>query len=304
MDKTRLLFITLSDEQIQKVKSENGLTNKSKPTHAIVWEGHGQIFGTEKQMNTRWYSLSQVSKEDEKPNYGDIFSECAKIEKYDFINYIEKSFKDDQFKYFDELDERYNAKRLNMSLEEYKKTMEEMSEPKKKSGFKGFMKKLFYGFIAFIVLIVVVVATIDPDEKINEIKELEKKALAIPGEDIEANYFAYKQLVEKNEFFRDDAKYDKTGKFQKKFDYYKKYYDMSQTCRISVKEDTKKLLQNPTTYDFNRYDEKWDGKIYYYQPRFSGKSLIGVETQFIAKYKCELKGDEVDITRIFFRKDN
>lgn len=177
---------------------------------------------------------------------------------------------------------------------------------KLKPSFGNMIKKILIAFIVIVFLIIVIAP--NDEERNAEFVELEKKALAISKEDWKANYLAYKELHEKNEQLRDNKKYDRDGRLKEKYEYYKIIYDsktnLLNSCRASARQDTKKLLKNPTTYDTEGSAQRWQGDKVYYQAKFSGANAFNVRTNYTATYECvDTESNEFTIKRISFLED-
>lgn len=131
MKKTNLLYVKLNEHQIENIKQINKLKDKTKLTHGIIWEGHGQIFGDEKLISKFWNTWSLELNENEKESHTDIrsiFLECIKLDEYSFKTYEQKKFSDEIAKIQNELAIDLNARRMKMVEDEYQKALEKVRE--------------------------------------------------------------------------------------------------------------------------------------------------------------------------------
>lgn len=131
MEKTKLICVKLTTEQIEEIKKVNKLKKKAKPTHAIIWEEHGQIFGDEKLISRFWDNWTLKLSDEEKESHTDMrstFLECIKDNDYKFESYEEKNFRDEISDIQSKLAKDLNARRMQMVEDEYQKALQRVRE--------------------------------------------------------------------------------------------------------------------------------------------------------------------------------
>lgn len=167
MEKTKLIYVVLSEEQIEEIKKVNKFKKKINPTHAIIWEGHGQIFGDKQLISRFWDNWAQELTEKEKESHTYMrgtFLDCIKDDDYKFENYIEKNFREEIIKIDTKLAKELNAKRMSMVDEEYQKALEIVkSEAQNNDGEDRHSTKMIFitAIIAIIAAISVITAVIE-----------------------------------------------------------------------------------------------------------------------------------------------
>lgn len=131
MEKTDIVYVKLSEEQTQEIKKVNKLKKKVNPTHAIIWEGHGQFFGDEKLMSKFWENWTQELTQEQKEKHTDMrstFKECIKVDEYKFDTYEQKDFRSEISDIQKQLAKDLNSRRMQMVEDEYQKALERVRE--------------------------------------------------------------------------------------------------------------------------------------------------------------------------------
>lgn len=161
MKKTNIIYVKLSDEQIQEVEKVNTFKNKVKPTHAIIWLDHGQIFGNEKMMSKFWENWTDELSEDEKDKSIDLrasFLECIKDDDYQFSTYIQEDFRTKIADITTQLSKELNSKRMGMVDDEYQEALARVRAGVDYETLNGGMTKVHK--IVYILILVIVLASL------------------------------------------------------------------------------------------------------------------------------------------------
>lgn len=72
-----LYLVNLNDYQIQKAKEING--TRKKITHALVCEGYGQIFGSERHCRKYFNAWKDI--------FSELFNEAKEVQEYALEDY-------------------------------------------------------------------------------------------------------------------------------------------------------------------------------------------------------------------------
>ena len=158
MEKTNIIYVKLSSEQILEVKKVNKFKKKDEPSHAIIWEGHGQMFGSEEILSKVWYNWTYklTQKEmDKSVDLRSIFADCIKADEYEFESYTQKEFKKEIAEINKELTRELNAKRMDMVDDEYQQALERVragTDYETLNGGDSLIKKIGYVLVVVIVL--------------------------------------------------------------------------------------------------------------------------------------------------------
>lgn len=158
MEKTNIIYVKLSPNQIQEVKKVNKFKKKNEPSHAIIWEGHGQMFGNETILSKVWdnwtYKLSP-NELDKSIDLRSIFADCIKADEYEFETYEQKEFKKEISEINKELAKELNTKRLGMVDDEYQQALDRVragTDYESLNGGDSLLKKTIYILVVVIVL--------------------------------------------------------------------------------------------------------------------------------------------------------
>ncbi len=158
MEKTNIIYVKLSPNQIEEVKKVNKFKKKNDPTHAIIWEGHGQMFGNGDMLSKVWQNWTHKLTDKEIDKCVDlraIFADCIRADEYEFKSYEQKEFKKEISEINKELTSELNAKRMGMVDDEYQQALERVrsgTDYESLNGGDSLIKKIGYVLIVVIVL--------------------------------------------------------------------------------------------------------------------------------------------------------
>ena len=194
-------------------------------------------------------------------------------------------------------------KNIKLTLEETKQlNSNEKKRFLKLGGDVSYTKiQKFFGILVLIFILILLLPVLLPKsaEQIKKEKdELIQNVKSLSKDDVDANYRGYEKLVE---YFPEDSQY------KEKLDFYQNRIDMAMNCRISAREQNKRILNNPTTYDDSFMDNyrimEWKNvNEYIFQTSFKGKNSFGVEQKLVSKYKCVYNNGKMKIEQISLNK--
>ncbi|RXJ93773.1 hypothetical protein CRV00_09940 [Malaciobacter molluscorum] len=202
-------------------------------------------------------------------------------------------------------------KGVKLSREETKELSSKERKSFEKAGGKvttGIFEKLMNLILAIIILSVIVTIIAPKSaqeiekekiEKAKEIKKIEQTTKSIPAREVEKNLKAYKQL---------SNYYPNNKKYKEKKAFYESRMDMAGQCQIMAKNNNRKTLNNPSTYEYDLLDDnyleiKWISiNEYEFQTSYFGKNAFGVKQKLVSRYQCNFKDGKVYIKKLFTKK--
>lgn len=158
MQKTNIIYVALSKDQMEEVNKIPKFSRGNMATHGIIWEGRGQIFGTEKLMSKFWYNWTHELTKEEKEKSIDlrsVFLNCIEDNDYEFTSYEQRDFRTEIVEISNRLLKELNDKRMEMVNDEYKEALERVragTDQETLNEENTLIKKIGYILIVLIVL--------------------------------------------------------------------------------------------------------------------------------------------------------
>lgn len=163
------------------------------------------------------------------------------------------------------------------------------------------MKRVFK-FLGFFTLALLIMAFLAPSEKEKkeelkkEISKIENEVLKISALNIEDNLISYTRL---------HNYYPKNDKYKNKFLKYKKLEKYESLCRMSSRNSDQKKLVKQNSYSEISKELKWENfNELLLESKFTGENALDHKVNFVSKYKCSIKNNQVFLKKIFLKVDN